>query len=118
MSNNKLDATIYPAIPVADGIIASPDWQLVNLRGVNYVPQVPFGPKQPQLNIAYIWLFFFGWLGIHRFYIGSIGLGLAYLFTFGFFGVGVIVDVFILQESLRKQIEKRRVRPLDYIGHN
>lgn len=52
-------------------------------------------PKQ--LNIAYILLIFFGVLGIHRFYLGRIGTGILYLFTLGLFGIGVIVDVFILR---------------------
>lgn len=43
-----------------------------------------------------ILLLFFGYTGVHRFYIGKIGIGIAYLFTFGFFGIGVLVDVIVL----------------------
>ena len=32
--------------------------------------------------------------GIHRFYLGQIGMGLAYLFTGGFCLIGTIVDLF------------------------
>ena len=36
--------------------------------------------------------FFLGYLGAHKFYEGKAGLGVLYLFTFGLFGIGVIVD--------------------------
>ena len=34
-----------------------------------------------------------GWFGIHKFYLGKVGLGLLYFFTFGLMGFGVLVDV-------------------------
>ncbi len=37
----------------------------------------------------------FGYLGIYRFYKGQFRLGLVYLFTYGFFGIGWIVDIFL-----------------------
>lgn len=36
--------------------------------------------------------FFFGALGIHRFYVGKVGTGLLYLFTAGLAGFGAIID--------------------------
>lgn len=39
---------------------------------------------------------FLGWLGIHRFYVGKIGTGILYLLTFGFGGIGLIIDVILL----------------------
>lgn len=35
----------------------------------------------------------FGWSGVHRFIDKKIGTGILYLFTFGLFGVGWIVDI-------------------------
>lgn len=32
--------------------------------------------------------------GVHRFYLGQVGMGLAYLFTAGFCFIGTIVDLF------------------------
>lgn len=35
---------------------------------------------------------FLGVVGGHKFYEGKIGMGILYIFTFGIFGIGVIVD--------------------------
>ncbi|MFQ5570464.1 MAG: TM2 domain-containing protein [Rhodothermales bacterium] len=37
---------------------------------------------------------FFGLAGIHRFYLGQVGMGLLYLFTGGFCAIGTIIDLF------------------------
>ena len=39
-------------------------------------------------------LAFVGIAGVNRFYVGQIGMGLAYLFTAGFCLIGTIVDIF------------------------
>lgn len=38
----------------------------------------------------------FGVCGIHRFYLGKPGSGVLYLLTFGLFGLGQVVDLFLL----------------------
>ncbi|WP_036479278.1 TM2 domain-containing protein [Myxosarcina sp. GI1] len=56
--------------------------------------------RQQKLNTgtAYIlWIFCcFGICGIHRFYLGKIVSGLLYLFTFGLFGFGQFIDLFLI----------------------
>lgn len=49
-------------------------------------------------STAYILLLFsvIGLAGFQRFYIGKVGTGLLWLFTFGLCGVGTIVDLFTL----------------------
>ncbi len=37
---------------------------------------------------------FLGEFGVHYFYVGRIGMGILYLFTAGFFGIGWLIDIF------------------------
>lgn len=46
--------------------------------------------------VAYLLWFFLGFLSLHRFYLGKIGSGLIWLFTGQLFGIGWIVDLFLL----------------------
>ena len=43
---------------------------------------------------------FLGYLGIHKFKQGKVGIGFLYLFTFGLFGIGWIVDVVMALKKL------------------
>lgn len=57
------------------------------------------------------WLcFFFGFLGIHRFYVGKIGTGLLYLFTGGGFVFGAIIDLFAILFGNFRDKDGLRVR--------
>lgn len=46
--------------------------------------------------VAFCLCLFLGYFGAHKFYEGKIGLGILYLLTVGLFGIGWIVDVFII----------------------
>ena len=45
---------------------------------------------------AYLLWFFLGVFGAHQFYLGKTGKGILYIFTFGIFGIGVLIDLFTL----------------------
>ena len=49
------------------------------------------GASQSRI-IAFLLCLFFGYLGFHRFYTGSIFLGLLYLLTGGILGIGWFLD--------------------------
>ncbi|MBB6459819.1 TM2 domain-containing protein [Flammeovirga kamogawensis] len=46
--------------------------------------------------VAYLLWFFVGVLGIHRFYLGKTTSGIVYLLTGGLFGIGWIIDLFLV----------------------
>lgn len=52
---------------------------------------MPVSPKSKV--VALILAILFGYLGIHKFYLGKIGMGILYLFTCGLFGIGWVVDI-------------------------
>jgi TM2 domain-containing membrane protein YozV len=45
---------------------------------------------------AYLLWFFLGWLSAHRFYLGKTGSAIFYLFTLQLFGIGWIIDLFLI----------------------
>lgn len=64
-------------------------------------PATP-GQKQKSTGVAYLLWFFFGFLGVHQFYLGKVGRGLLYIFTFGVLGIGLLIDLFTLPSQVRK----------------
>jgi TM2 domain-containing membrane protein YozV len=45
---------------------------------------------------AFFLCIFLGWFGAHRFYCNRTITGFLYLFTAGFWGIGVIIDLFLI----------------------
>ena len=56
--------------------------------GENY-----YGYSPKNRIVALIICIFFGGFGVHYFYVGKIGTGLLYMFTFGLFGIGWFIDI-------------------------
>lgn len=54
-----------------------------------------------QTWLAYLLWFFLGVFGGHQFYLGKWGRAISMLLTFGWFGVGVLVDLFTLPAQTR-----------------
>ena len=61
--------------------------------------------QEISIGIAYLlWaLGMFGFCGIHRLYLGRIGTGILYFLTFGLFGLGQIVDLFLIPDMVREK---------------
>ncbi|MBI1183489.1 NINE protein [bacterium] len=51
-------------------------------------------------GVAYLLWFLLGAFSLHRFYLGKIGSGILYLITFQLFGIGWIIDLFILSSMV------------------
>ncbi|MDP9141985.1 MAG: TM2 domain-containing protein [Pseudomonadota bacterium] len=45
---------------------------------------------------AFLLCFFFGVLGIHRFYVGKVGTGIAQIFTLGGLGIWALIDMIMI----------------------
>jgi len=61
-----------------------------HLKGENIKSK---GGSSKSALVTLLLLFFLGFLGIHRFYLGKTKTGILYLFTLGIFGIGVLIDL-------------------------
>ncbi len=54
---------------------------------------IRYGVSGKSRLAALLLCFFLGVWGIHYFYVGKTGMGILYIFTFGLFGIGILVDL-------------------------
>ncbi len=59
-------------------------------------------------------LWIFGFLGAHRFYYGKPVSATIYMFTFGLFGIGWIIDLFLIPQMDAEADSKYAEGTLDY----
>ena len=79
------------------------------IREVHYVP-TPTAPTRKKAGkhhpvsgrrginkwVALVLCFFLGLFGGHKFYEGKPGMGILYFFTAGLFGIGWLIDLFVI----------------------
>ena len=63
--------------------------------------------------VAFLLWFFFGWLSMHRFYVGKVGSGILYLLTGQLLGVGWVIDLFLLSGMVESYNNKKRIGELE-----
>lgn len=63
-----------------------------------YMPPLGIVPgvSRKKRTTALLLCIFLGEFGIHNFYVGKDGMGVLYLFTFGLFGIGWLVDIILI----------------------
>jgi TM2 domain-containing membrane protein YozV len=64
-------------------------------------------------SIGYL-LWIFGFTGAHRFYYGKTISGTIWFFTGGLFGIGWLIDLFLIPGMDRKASYRFRSGPIDY----
>lgn len=72
-----------------------------NKTTTNVQQQSNYIPKQKETNqidktTALLLCIFFGYFGVHKFYEGKIGMGILYVFTFGLFFFGWLIDIILI----------------------
>lgn len=91
--------TTAPANGHEHSQMALPTINIVNTNTATAVAGGAYGTKQ--VSHAYLWWFFLGALGAHKFYLGKTGMGVLYIFTGGLFLVGLVYDLFTLGRQVR-----------------
>lgn len=54
------------------------------------------GGRMKNKWVAFFLCLFLGFLGVHKFYEGKIGMGILYFLTFGLLGIGVLIDLIVI----------------------
>ncbi len=62
----------------------------------------------------FLW-FFLGVISAHRFYLGKITSGIIYLLTGQLFGIGWIIDLFLIDGMVERYNLENRVRNIETI---
>jgi hypothetical protein len=76
-SSGRVPETPAPSEPMMPGISPANRTAALILAVIAFVPFIPLA-------------------GLHRFYVGKIGTGLIWLFTWGCFGIGTLVDIVLI----------------------
>ena len=67
--------------------------------------------SQKNWVVTLLLCFFFGYLGIHRFYVGKVGTGILMLLTGGGFGIWWIIDLIMIAVGSFTDKGRRFVKP-------
>lgn len=74
--------------------------------------------KSKNITVDFILCFFFGYLGVHKFYEGNKKLGIIYLCTLGIFGIGWLIDIVILFFGMLKHYSNTNVNDVQASNSN
>jgi hypothetical protein len=72
---------------------------------------IAIGTDSPKsAGLTYFFCLLFGWLGLHRFYVGKIGTGILMLISLGGLGLWVLVDLMFLVNNKFEDKRKRTIK--------
>lgn len=75
--------------------------KLTSLDDSRYAALFTIQFKKP--IVAFLLSFFLGYMGIDRFYLGNVGMGIGKLLTFGGLGIWAFIDLFLICDSTKEQ---------------
>jgi len=83
--------------------------------GNRYPPkfEVLESPKTHSIIVGFL-LWCVGFFGVHRFYYGKVGTGVLYFFTLGLFGIGWLIDAFLISSMANEADRQFAAGPKDY----
>lgn len=70
---------------------------------------LPDGVSDKSRTVAAVLCFFLGIIGIHRFYVGKTGTGIAMILTLGGLGVWALIDLIMILMGSFRDIQGRLV---------
>ena len=76
--------------------VYQPQAQAIQSMQGQAVQTAQYSATDKRILPAFLLCFFVGYLGVHRFYVGKIGSGIAMLVTFGGLGIWWLIDLIII----------------------
>src|SRR5690606_8641104 len=73
------------------------------IPGMDRDADLRYTPGHLNYNSAWLLLTFLGLFGVHRMYMGKWLTGILYLFTGGFFLIGVLIDLWTLNDQVSQE---------------
>ena len=64
------------------------------------------GMQKREVWVTYLLWFFFGIIGVHKFYLNKFGMGILYILTGGIFLIGWLIDLFMIPRQVRSYNEQ------------
>ena len=82
-------------------------------QGYYYRPGRDPNASDKSRLVALLLAWFFGVIGVHRFYVGKIGSGVAMIFTLGGLGIWTLVDIIMIAAGSFTDIDGRPITVWD-----
>ena len=78
------------------------------IPGMDRDADLRYTPGHLNYNVAWLLLTFLGLFGVHRMYMGKWLTGILYLLTGGFFLIGVLIDLWTLNDQVSQENSRGR----------